>query len=237
MLKFSTYVERKYLRAAGLGTALGVAAYGAGQLMNDKTPQPTQIQPQIQQVIPEPIEKPLLVRKNVDETAYFAKYIGANEGSRKQVYIDGRGHPTIGIGHLITPQSRDLFTKLFNNSIDFDALLQKREQLTEPQVQILFQHDLKRHLDVAKRVLPHFDNYPIYLKAALLDATYRGDLGTKTTALINQNQWDEAAIEYLNRKDYRNRIQLGIPGIGPRMERNRDAMLRYAAESRNQAGR
>ena len=149
MLKFSTYVERKYLRAAGLGTALGVAAYGAGQLMNDKTPQPTQIQPQIQQVIPEPIEKPLLVRKNVDETAYFAKYIGANEGSRKQVYIDGRGHPTIGIGHLITPQSRDLFTKLFNNSIDFDALLQKREQLTEPQVQILFQHDLKRHLDVA----------------------------------------------------------------------------------------
>jgi hypothetical protein len=125
------------------------------------------------------------------------------------------------------------FQELFGDSVDFDELMAGREQLTGPQVKILFKHDLQKHLDVTRRILPLFDTYPLYVQAALADAVYRGDLGTETAKLIRLGKWNEAAVEYLDRKDYKNRVALNVRGIGPRMERNRDAMLRFAAELTN----
>jgi len=52
----------------------------------------------------------------------------------------------------------------------------------------------------------------------------------RTIKLINAGKWREAAVEYLNRHDYMNAQQLGIPGIVPRMNANRDAFLRYARD-------
>jgi len=60
----------------------------------------------------------------------------------------------------------------------------------------------------------------------------RGELSgsPKTRRLINTGKFKEAAREYINNKQYQNAVKLGVPGIRPRMESNRDAMLRYAEE-------
>jgi len=94
----------------------------------------------------------------------------------------------------------------------------------------LANYDIRRHLRRARRIFPAFDNYPDYVQYALLDSIYRGDTGPATIKLINAGKWRDAAREYLNRYDYKNANALGIPGIKPRMEMNRDAMLRYAEE-------
>jgi len=171
------------------------------------------------------------IAKTNNGSEYF-DYIKNNEGYSEKVYDDGVGNLTIGVGHLITPNSKSLFYKLFGDSVNFDDVKSGKTSLDAKQVKILFSHDVQEHLKKAKRLFNSFDSYPLYLRQALLDSVYRGDTGNNTRKLINQGKWEEAAVEYLNRRDYRNRVQLGIRGIGKRMEHNRDAMLKYAREKK-----
>jgi len=164
-----------------------------------------------------------------NEPEYFGKYIAKSEGIETKIYDDGRGNLTIGIGHMIKPNSRAMFNRLFPE-IDFDRMVGGKQSITKDQAMVLFMHDLREHLERARSKFPKFDQYPTYLKAALLDSVYRGDTGPKTMALINNDKWEEAAKEYLNRHDYKNRFKLKIRGIGPRMDRNRDAMLYYGQQ-------
>ena len=176
-----------------------------------------------------PNRDPRFPAKVANEPEYFGKYIAKNEGIETKIYDDGRGNPTIGIGHMIKPNSRAMFNRLFPE-IDFDRMVAGKQSITKDQAMILFMHDLREHLERARSKFPKFDQYPTYLKAALLDTVYRGDTGPKTLTLINNDKWEEAAKEYLNRHDYKNRFRLGIRGIGPRMDRNKDAMLYYGQQ-------
>lgn len=166
----------------------------------------------------------------------FMEYVRPNEGSRAQVYRDGSGHPTIGVGHLITDRSRGIFQELFGDSVNYDDIVAGKASLTPEQINNLFRYDVNTRLTrQIPKVFPKFNTYPEYLQQALFDSHYRGDTGRKTTQLINQGKWSEAAKEYLNRRDYREALQGGPnPGIVPRMNRNRDAMLRYAEELEKQ---
>ena len=196
---------------------------------------PEQIVQQIQQTEPEP--------KSAPEPLFpydsFRQRLIAREGfTTKANPIGRKGEIDIGIGHAMynpnnpnpTAVSRRIFSKLFDNSVNFDAVLSGQQELTEEQANMLANYDIDLHLNRARRMFPRFDTYPGYLQEALLDSVYRGDTGSKTTRLINQNNWTAAAKEYLNRYDYRNAKRLGIPGIKLRMESNRDAMLQYAKE-------
>jgi hypothetical protein len=82
-----------------------------------------------------------------------------------------------------------------------------------------------------RRLLPNFDKYPRYVRAALLNAKYRGDIGKNTIALINQGKWDLVSKEYLNHTNYKNPGK--FPGVKKRMGANAMAFDRYANELKN----
>jgi GH24 family phage-related lysozyme (muramidase) len=168
------------------------------------------------------------------EAKYFADYIGQSEGRRSFMYLDSNGFPTIGIGHLLTPQSRLVFKYLFGLAVDYIQIMNKQQGLSSSQIDKLFEYDMQKHLKRTKQIFPDFDTYPIYLKAALLDGVYRGEYSPEhtTVKLINSGKFKEAAAQYLLRKDYNQAIKSGKSrGIISRMNRNQLAMLRYAKEN------
>lgn len=160
----------------------------------------------------------------------FTGHIKQYEGFRNAVYDDGAGNATIGVGHLITPKSRQIFQQLFGNSVDFDAIVSGQAKLTNEQVNQLAKYDIDKHLKRARGIFPKFDTYPYYVKEALLNSVYRGDTGPKTVALINAGRWEEAAAEYVNRDDYNNAVSRGMSGIKTRMDANKSVMLEYAKQ-------
>jgi GH24 family phage-related lysozyme (muramidase) len=161
----------------------------------------------------------------------LADYIAHSEGVRQKAYDDGRGNMTIGIGHMFVPGDDKLFGNLFGNKYDVDKLIARTQAMDLDDVYTLFSHDAEEHLSRARQMFPQFDTFPSDVQMALADSVYRGDTGVKTRQLINAGKWGEAAREYLNRHDYANRHVLGIPGIGPRMERNQRALLNQAART------
>ncbi len=228
---------KKMAKTAALATGIGAAGIGAGIGAHSYLNKSQSTKG------PEKITAPAIAAKAVDQgvdksavassakARHFADYIAKSEGIEKKVYDDGRGNLTIGIGHMLKDKSPAIFKKLFGDEVDYEAVASGKASLEKDQVYKLFEYDLDEHLDRARGIFTQFDTYPQYLQAALLDSVYRGDTGGKTARLINAGKWKEAAKEYLNRKDYKNRAALGIRGIGPRMERNRNAMLKYAQES------
>ncbi len=80
----------------------------------------------------------------------------------------------------------------------------------------------------ARDWMPRFDNYPKYVREAILNAMYRGDLGPKTRELINSGKWAQVSKEYLNHPNYINPGR--YKGVKARMQSNADAFNRYAKE-------
>jgi GH24 family phage-related lysozyme (muramidase) len=219
---------KKIAKVAAAGTAIGAAGL-MGLQQSTKGPERQVTTPPAQT---QPAEPEKVVKKGLD-TDFFADYIAQSEGSVPKVYDDGAGNPTIGIGHLLKSESRGIFKSLFGDKVNYNNIKSGKAKLDDAQIKSLFKYDLKHHLDRTRRIINDFDGLPTYLQAALLDSVYRGDTGRKTAQLMNAGEWGAAAKEYLNRRDYKNRVKLGIRGIGPRMERNRDAMMRYSKELNN----
>jgi GH24 family phage-related lysozyme (muramidase) len=101
-----------------------------------------------------------------------------HEGFCEGVYTDDKGVLTTGVG-----QTKEYFNMPFPDV--FNIFLQKAKDLT-----------------------PNFDSLSEELKAAIVSATYRGDwqLSKKTRQLFNLGKYQEAADEFLNNKEYRERL-------------------------------
>lgn len=87
---------------------------------------------------------------------------------------------------------------------------------------------ITEHEAKAVRLIPKFDTYPKYVRGAILNAIYRGDLGPATRKLINQGKWEDASREYLNHPNYLNPGK--FKGVVKRMKSNADAFQQYASE-------
>jgi len=169
----------------------------------------------------------------------FRQTLEQHEGRRNQLYDDGTGVYTVGVGHAIgrdqsdprAVRSRETFNKVFGPQNPWESLWNKGT-LSDEQIDQLAEHDINEHLERARSRFPQFDTYPDYLQKALLDGIYRGDIGPKTQQLINAGQWQQAADEYINRQDYRDAEKKGMRGIRTRMDKNRAAMLQFAREQR-----
>lgn len=166
-------------------------------------------------------------------------YISTSEGKGKPGrpglrYNDSKGLPTIGIGHLITNDSPKIFKELFGNNANINGMLSGRVAMSDPQMFKLFQRDVQTKIDKARDLITDFDTFPQYVKNAIVDGLYRGDLGPKTRGFINAGNFAAAAKEYLNHNDYRKSVaknKAGEPhGVKGRMERNRDAFLKYSGD-------
>ena len=187
---------------------------------------------------PPPITRQAAQNIPIDYNDMF-NYISTSEGKGKPGrpgyrYNDSKGLPTIGIGHLITKDSPNIFRKLFGNKVDIKGTLSGRKPMSDSMMLKLFQTDVQKKIDTAQRLVPAFDTYPQYVKNAIVDGLYRGDLGPKTRGFINSGDFKAAAKEYLNHNDYRKSVasnKAGKPhGVKGRMERNRDAFLKYSGD-------
>jgi GH24 family phage-related lysozyme (muramidase) len=181
----------------------------------------------------------------------FTKRLEEREGREPKMYPDGSGNPTIGVGHLLTANSRAIFRSLFRNQFDsdqafntwFNNVRQGNQALTDTQIDALAKYDIERHIDSAVDLFPNFKKYPYTLQAALLDGVYRGDhkASYKTTRLINEGKFNEAATEYLNRRDYQfekraREYQDAIATHGSNSKITADAYSKYKAAAKRYLG-
>ena len=92
-----------------------------------------------------------------------------------------------------------------------------------------FEDTVQAHIERARGRIPALDSLPEELQAELVQAEYRGDLGTspKFVKLINDGEFEKAAEEFLDNQDYRN-SQLDGSGVAGRMERVSAAVRDYA---------
>ena len=209
-------------KLGALGLAAGLAG-GAADTQAGSYDQPT---PNVRQVS----------QSSIDYNDLF-QYISKSEGLGKPGrpgyrYNDSKGLPTIGIGHLITKDSTSIFKNLFGSKADINGMLSGRVPMSKSQMYKLFQRDVQTKIDKARGLITNFDSYPQYVKNAIIDGLYRGDLGPDTRGFINDGDFAAAAKEYLNHNDYRKSVaknKAGKPhGVKGRMERNRDAFLKYS---------
>ena len=112
--------------------------------------------------------------------------------------IEG-GTPTIAYGHKMK-QSEDFASGI-----------------TDSEAQDLLLKDVRIKIDDLKHKIKNFDSLPSTIKIASINAMFRGDMGHKTMALLSQNQFSNAAKEYLNHAEYRTTHN---PGVKKRMEWN-----------------
>jgi hypothetical protein len=67
-----------------------------------------------------------------------------------------------------------------------------------------FRECFNYHADRAAARFPEWRLFPPHLKIELVQIEYRGDLGKskKTCTLIRARKWEEAAIEFINHKEF-----------------------------------
>ena len=174
-------------------------------------------------------------RKETNKLEAFAEYISQFEGIRPYVYDpnlnDDKPEPTIGVGHYLGKDSRQVFSRILPE-VDFDSILAGNERIDEEQAIRLFTYDLKEHVNRARKLVTKFDSFPEYLQVALVDMAYRGDLGDspKMLELFNAGKIRESADEYPNRRDYKDAIVNKMRGLRIRIDSNKNRMLEYARE-------
>jgi len=116
------------------------------------------------------------------------------------------GNPTIAFGHKLT--DREVASGRFKNG------------LTDEEALRLFEKDLRSAERTAKDLVPNYEKLPISTKQALINACYRGELGTekspKTLKLMRAGKWKKASVEYLDHEEYKD----GGDNIRSRMQWN-----------------
>jgi GH24 family phage-related lysozyme (muramidase) len=102
------------------------------------------------------------------------------------------------------------------------------ERISDGRANQLLELGIKKVENEVRRLIPKYDQFPRYVRMALLNAKYRADLGPATIKLINQNKWSIVSKEYLDHSNYKNPGK--YPGVVKRMKSNADAFDRYAKE-------
>ncbi len=129
-------------------------------------------------------------------------------------YKDDTGIYTIGIGHKIGDGSKAAKNKW----------IKKHGHSISPKfAEHLFDEQLDYHLNRVKEIFGlTFNDFTDGQAAVLVDISYRGDLlpGMDWVGLLQQGKNIEAANEYLDHKEYKNRKKRGRDGVVKRMERN-----------------
>ena len=116
------------------------------------------------------------------------------EGFVDGAYADDVGVKTIGVGQTGEWMDKNLFTEV-----------------------------IPHFENKSREVVPGYDELPDNVRGAVLSAVYRGDLAENhtTAKLLRQGKGMEAAREYLNHAEYRQRLAKDPEdGVVKRMQRN-----------------
>jgi len=157
-------------------------------------------------------------QQNENIISKAAAYVKKHEGSKNHLYKDSKNYWTIGIGHLVTAQELPRY---------------KNRILTNAEIESIFAKDLadKMHL-INNKFGTTFNTYSDNLKCAVIDGYFRGDLpgSPKAIELLIKGDFNGAAIEYLNNKEYHHAKASGS-GVAARMEQNAAIMKQEAQKT------
>lgn len=183
--------------------------------------------------MPQPIEKKECDINGICKVIKEYESAG-NEEKILSVYKDSKGLPTIGHGHLVTKESPKIFSEL---NISPDVLAGKTK-LTPEQADQLLKRDVQVRLPQVQKMIPNLATYSPNLQAQIASEHFRGMLGKspKAVSLINKGEFEQAATEFLDAKDYRDSLQQKT-GIAGRMEKLSNALKKEAQlRKRQQSG-
>lgn len=147
----------------------------------------------------------------------------------------GKKYLTIGHGHLLNNSKR-------SRTAWKNALPNKPygSPITKKEAQKLYDVDIKDYIKDAKKFTVNFDKYSWELQKQIIMSTYRGAWGQSknTRRLLKEGKFEEAAVEFLNRDDYRkadpNHPEHNkLPGIRPRMEEVAEAIRAEGLRRKN----
>jgi GH24 family phage-related lysozyme (muramidase) len=127
--------------------------------------------------------------------------LAQEEGNRQHVYVDTAGHPSVGIGFNL--DRSDARSQLSSVGADYDAVRAGTQDLTQGQIDQLFQHDVSTAVSTAQNYYSGFDQLDPARQRVLTDMAF--NLGPTRlagfqnlhTALVN-GDFDAAANEMQN---------------------------------------
>jgi lysozyme len=113
-----------------------------------------------------------------------------DEGVKYEIYEDHLGYATFGIGHLITDKDPEYGWPVGT-------------KISEDRVNEVFNSDVEKFVNEAKKIFPDLDNKPESIQLVLVNMCF--NLGAprlskfkKFIAAINDEQWIEAAVEMMD---------------------------------------
>lgn len=181
----------------GVGIGLGLGLPFVNHLAPTKQSEPI---PQVETIptpTSQPTEKldipfPQIIKEQESNYAELAKsFIRQHEGVRNIAYLDTKNIPTIGIGFNL--KRADAKRLLEEMGLDYNLVLQKKQSLTNYQIEKLFEITLKEAEKIAYSNFKSFQDQPSEIKALLVDMSF--NLGPK---ISNFTRFREA----IDRKDY-----------------------------------
>ena len=132
------------------------------------------------------------------------------EGLRKEAYkpIPSEKEYTIGYGN-------------------YGSHVKQGDTVTKEEATQNLVKNIEKRIITLKLSFPKWKSFSDNLKVRLMSAQFRGSLpgSPKTKKLINKGKFKEASKEFLNNKEYINAVDLGKPGIRPRMEQTAQALF------------
>lgn len=131
--------------------------------------------------------------------------IRSHEGSRRTVYKDTKGHPTIGIGFNLDSETNQQFLKKIG--ININDLL-NGDPLTDDQIRTLYEFSIKIAIEDVKSLIKNFDDQPEQVKRILIDMSFnmgkpRLSKFKGMLSAIENGDYQKAALEmkYKNGRD------------------------------------
>jgi GH24 family phage-related lysozyme (muramidase) len=127
------------------------------------------------------------------------------EGRRSRVYTDTRGHPTIGVGfNLDRPDARGHIEDV---GLDYDQVRAGLVELSDSQIDRLFDADVDRSIADARTLVANFDSIPETKQKVVVDMVFnlgaRGFAAFRNTInAIEQEDWQRAAREMKDSRWY-----------------------------------
>ena len=159
-----------------------------------------------------------------------------SQGNQEKIrtrYLDSKGLPTVAHGHLITPESVEIFKNVFpkqhaqNPSWGQEVLSGKRK-MADDEIETLLIRDVTVRLPQIKKMIPDFENLTEPLKAEIASEYFRGMIGKspKAVKLINDKNFVGAAAEYLDSDEYRDSLlpDSKIAGVATRYQNLENAL-------------
>ena len=124
---------------------------------------------------------------NIDK---LREQLKIDEGVKYEIYEDHLGYATFGIGHLITDKDPEYGWPVGT-------------KISEDRVNEVFNSDVEKFINEAKKIFPDLDNKPESIQLVLVNMCF--NLGAprlskfkKFIAAINNEEWIEAAVEMMD---------------------------------------